>query len=97
MAQSAISVRCAGNASKDTLVRLAITHPRAGELAVTLVAPDGRQYPLLGPDPASVSADVITLVKVDASASPRTGTWRLVIVDTVAGNAGTLVSWYLRP
>ncbi|MDQ1645148.1 MAG: hypothetical protein QOJ50_1332, partial [Cryptosporangiaceae bacterium] len=97
MAQSAISVRCAGNASKDTLVRLAITHPRAGELAVTLVAPDGRQYPLLGPDPASVSANVITLVTVDASASPRTGTWRLVIVDTVAGNAGTLVSWYLRP
>jgi subtilisin family serine protease len=96
-ATSTITVRdCTGKAAAASQVRVEIQHPRSGDLAVTLIAQDGSQYPLLHADPASVRAGITVLMTVDLSAEERAGPWKLRITDTVPGQAGYLIAWHLR-
>jgi hypothetical protein len=87
---------CGGRASTASQVRVHADHPRAGDLAIGLISPDGTVYPLRSPDPASAAGSLTMLVSLDLSAAARDGTWRLAVTDTAAGNAGCVVSWHLR-
>ncbi|MCU1246908.1 MAG: bacillolysin, partial [Acidobacteria bacterium] len=84
-------------------VQIDVRHPSRGDLRIVLVAPDGTQVVLLEPS-LDRGADIRGKFGVDiASAQPldvlfgksAQGTWKLVVIDTLARDAGTLASWNL--
>jgi subtilisin-like proprotein convertase family protein len=82
---------------------LAVQHPAAEELLVTLRAPSGAEATVAVPSgvgaggvetfafPATQGSPLAQLA--DAGVS---GVWRLTLVDAVAGNTGALANWSLR-
>jgi leucyl aminopeptidase len=82
-----------GNAPAATSVSVNITHPRRGDLRIRLVAPDGSGYLLKTPSATDNAANVVATYTVNLSSEPLNGTWKLRVIDTAAGNTGTLDSW----
>jgi leucyl aminopeptidase len=82
-----------GNAPAAASVAVNITHPRRGDLRIRLIAPDGSGYTLKVPSATDNAANVVATYTVNLSTEPLNGTWKLRVVDTVAGNAGTLNTW----
>jgi leucyl aminopeptidase len=85
-----------GNASSNSQVSVNISHPRRGDLRISLVAPDGSNYQLKPSNSSDTAADVVATYAVNLSSEPLNGTWKLRITDTAAGNSGTLNSWSLQ-
>lgn len=87
----------------DVEVEVDVTHPARSELKVSLVGPDATSAVLFDHSPGGSGLSGV----FDTSLAPReplaafvgkqfSGTWRLAIEDSVAGNQGTLNSWKLR-
>jgi subtilisin-like proprotein convertase family protein len=83
------------------LVRVDVEHPSRGDLAMTLVAPDGTSLLLQAPSLDRV-ADVHATFGSDIEPAESlarfngksiAGVWKLVISDTRLGDAGRLLSW----
>ena len=86
---------CTGKASSKTTVRIGIRHPDRGDLALTLIAPDGTAFRLKGSTAGDDVANVRKTYTINASAESRRGTWILRIADRHGGAAGTLESFAL--
>jgi subtilisin-like proprotein convertase family protein len=90
-----------GNVS-SLRVALAIDHPDASQLVVTLTSPDGTRATLVNRDRRAGEAvrEVFGLTAAGDPLSafagrPAEGTWQLTVQDRVAGGAGRLVGWAL--
>ncbi|MEV5881960.1 proprotein convertase P-domain-containing protein, partial [Streptomyces sp. NPDC052020] len=84
-----------GNAPKALPVYVAATHEWLGDLELSLVAPDGKTYPLKSASETEAGGTLRKLYTVDAGASPMVGTWKLRAQDTSEGATGTLTGWSL--
>jgi len=76
---------------------VSLTHPKRGDLRITLTSPLGTVSTLNEPNGitgANLNNWVFTSV-VNWGENPS-GTWSLKVVDTVSGNSGTLTSWSLN-
>ena len=82
-----------GNAPSTSKVSVKITHPQRGDLAITLIAPDGSAYALKGTSKTDSADDVSAVYTVNLSSESPNGTWKLKVQDKFAGNAGTLTAW----
>ncbi len=82
-----------GNAPANTVVNVSVTHPRAGELKVELIAPDTTVYVLKASNISDTSRSIPATYTVDVSAKPLNGDWKLRVTDTAAGNNGVFNSW----
>lgn len=76
-------------------VSVAITHTYRGDLAVTLVAPDGKQAVLHNTTGGSVDDLNLDLDVPSLSGSPAGGEWKLVVQDLARLDTGTLDTWSL--
>jgi len=85
-------------------VRVDIRHQRRGDLAITLVAPDGTQFLLKESSDADRTADVHATFGLDAAPATSlaplvgrsaAGTWTLIVIDRFAEDVGALESWNL--
>ncbi|HEX3110802.1 MAG TPA: proprotein convertase P-domain-containing protein, partial [Thermoanaerobaculia bacterium] len=85
-------------------VRVDIRHQRRGDLAITLVSPDGSEFVLKQTSDADQTADLHATYGLDAApvtsltplvGRPAQGTWTLVVVDKFPGDVGVLESWSL--
>jgi subtilase family protein/proprotein convertase P-domain-containing protein/peptidase inhibitor I9 len=95
-AQSAITVTGrTGQASGALRVAVRIVHPYRGDLAVDLVAPDGRTYRIKTASSFDATANLDVVATVNASASPLAGTWTLKVRDVYAGDTGHIDRWSL--
>ncbi|CRK56674.1 Alkaline serine exoprotease A precursor [Alloactinosynnema sp. L-07] len=83
-----------GNASTLS-VTVNVRHPYRGDLRLSLIAPDGTEYPIKAPDVADPADDVTGTFQVDGSAESANGTWRLRIADVYGFHSGTLDKWSL--
>ncbi len=87
-----------GYAITGGTLNLNITHPNRGDLEITLVAPDAREWRV-----QNVSADTgdNIIANIDfngfANGALATGLWTLRIRDLVGGNVGILNSWKVIP
>src|SRR5262249_55040686 len=88
----------------DVQVTVKITHPRGGDVDLTLVHPDGTAVHLLRPDPSNTSANVDVAYSDEAkpledlrvlNGKPLDGTWKLIVKDLREGEAGRLDFWRL--
>jgi subtilisin-like proprotein convertase family protein/subtilisin family serine protease len=96
VAESPITVGGLGGSAPKTLpVYVDATHEWLGDLEISLVAPDGRTYPLKPTSGTEQGGTLQQLYTVDASASPAGGTWKLRLEDASEGATGTLNSWSL--
>ncbi|GAA0817732.1 S8 family serine peptidase [Spirilliplanes yamanashiensis] len=86
---------CTGTASAAAKVSVAISHSARGNLAIWLVGPGGVTYKLKSASSTDTADNVKATYTVDASGSPRNGTWTLKITDQYSGNIGFLTSWSL--
>ena len=86
----------AGNASGSSRVSLAITHPQRGELAISLVAPDGSSYLLKSASKSDARENMIDNYTVDLSGETLNGTWKLQVQDKFRRNAGSLSNWSIE-
>lgn len=84
-----------GKASAALRIAVRIVHPYRGDLAVDLVAPDGRTYRLKTQSPYDRAANFDAVVTVNASASPLAGQWTLRVRDAYVGDVGHLDRWGL--
>jgi len=82
-----------GNAPSNAQVSVNITHPKRGDLRIRLLAPDGSTYLVKASSSTDSGANVIATYTLNLSNEALSGTWKLRVIDTVAGNAGTLNSW----
>jgi subtilisin-like proprotein convertase family protein len=74
-------------------VSVAIDHPRPADISVRLQHVGGREF-ILVRRPTSVGPAYMRTFTVDGFLGDDvSGTWRLVIVDSVASNVGTLQRW----
>jgi subtilisin-like proprotein convertase family protein len=95
-AQSAIRVTGrTGKASGALRVAVRIVHPYRGDLAVDLVAPDGKTYRIKSATSFDSAANLDVVATVNASASPLAGTWTLKVRDVYAGDTGYIDRWSL--
>ncbi|MBU0858527.1 MAG: proprotein convertase P-domain-containing protein, partial [Alphaproteobacteria bacterium] len=87
---------------EHVLVYLDISHTRAGDLVVTLVAPDGTESVLINrPENGNftgiygISGIMFETMSNAHWGESSQGVWTLRIQDTTGGNSGTLNSWRL--
>ena len=92
---SKISITCLGKASATSVVAVDIKYTYAGDLALSLVAPDGSSYPLRAADQRLAVANIVARYTVNLSTENRVGVWRLRVVDTHRGHVGFVDSWSL--
>jgi subtilisin-like proprotein convertase family protein len=89
---------------EHVLINLDITHDKAGDLIVTLTAPDGTESVLMyhvDNGAFTTAYGVYNGVNFEFSSvahwgESSAGEWTLRIEDTVSGNAGTLNNWSLE-
>jgi subtilisin family serine protease len=86
---------CARNASPTSQVEVHITHTYRGDLVVSLIAPDGTEYPLLNRSGGGTD-DVDQTFPLDLSGEPADGTWTLRVHDAAFLDTGNLNSWTLN-
>ncbi|WP_211276886.1 proprotein convertase P-domain-containing protein, partial [Streptomyces resistomycificus] len=84
-----------GSASAATRVYVDATHDWLGDLEISLVAPDGRTYPLKSTSETEEGGTIQRLFTADAGASPAGGTWKLRAEDASEGATGTINGWSL--
>lgn len=84
-----------GKAPGSLRVAVRILHPFRGDLAVDLIAPDGRSYRIKSASSFDAAADFDVVATVNASASPLAGVWTLQVRDVYAGDTGHLDRWGL--
>jgi subtilisin family serine protease len=84
---------CSGKAAKRTRVEVHITHPRRGDLAIELVAPNGTKRRLKAANRRDKGSGVHTVFYTDMSRANRNGVWKLRIRDTTRGVTGHLDNW----
>lgn len=85
-----------GNAASSSEVGINITHPRRGDLRISLVAPDGSSYLLKAANSGDTAANVVATYSLDLSRESLSGTWKLRITDVATGFSGTLNNWSLH-
>jgi subtilisin family serine protease len=85
----------AGNGSSAAVVKVSARHTDRGDLAVTLIAPDGTQYPLKSATSGDDVANLNAVYTVNLSGKVRAGIWKLRVQDQFAGDIGTLDTWNL--
>ena len=98
--ESPLSVEWPGFISSVAYVRPMITHPRAGDLEIKLVHPDGTEVLLrnANSDTGAYANPFYTIggtvgdLNAFNGKSPY-GSWRLVVKDRATGNVGQLISW----
>lgn len=84
-----------GRASAALRVGVRIVHPFRGDLAVDLIAPDGRTYRIKPASRFDATENLDVVTTVNASLSPLAGTWTLQVRDVYAGDIGHLDRWSL--
>ncbi|RLK59492.1 S8 family serine peptidase [Actinokineospora cianjurensis] len=84
---------CTGNASSTASVEVGIAHPYRGDLAVSLIAPDGTSYPLKASSAGDPAADVRATYTVNLSSEAKNGTWKLSVTDVYRFDTGTIDTW----
>ncbi|HST66720.1 MAG TPA: S8 family serine peptidase [Mycobacteriales bacterium] len=84
-----------GRAPAALRVAVRIVHPFRGDLAVDLIAPDGRSYRVKIASSFDAAQNYDAVTTVNASASPLAGTWILQVRDVYAGDTGHLDRWSL--
>nr|WP_245614160.1 S8 family peptidase [Actinokineospora inagensis] len=84
---------CDGKASATLGVRVDIDHTYTGDLAIDLVGPSGKSYPLKPSGGVGESGGVHQSFTVDASAETANGTWKLSVRDVYQFDVGTLTGW----
>ncbi|MCU0514651.1 MAG: S8 family serine peptidase, partial [Anaerolineae bacterium] len=82
-------------------VRVALPHPRHGDIAAVLVSPAGTRLPLMTRRPAAIQTATANYqntlwLSVAHRGEAALGTWRLELTDNAAGQTGTLTTWELR-
>ncbi|GAA0388019.1 M4 family metallopeptidase [Streptomyces luteireticuli] len=92
---SPIVVTRSGNGPSALKVDVNITHSYRGDLAIDLVAPDGKTWRLKDSDAWDSGADVNETYTVDASAVTANGTWKLQVQDVYSGDSGRIDKWRL--
>jgi subtilisin family serine protease len=86
---------CTGKASATSTVSVDIFHLNRGDLAITLVAPDGSTYTLKRRS-NDTGDDIHAVYTVNLSSETANGTWTLRVRDRRSnGIGGTLDSWTL--
>ena len=105
--ESVLTSTKSGSASRAS-VRVEITHAYPTDLKITLVAPDGKQYPLYPGSKNAAAAtasgkkaprtlgDLRKTFEVNLDTTETKGTWKLKLVDYVTRDSGILESWSLQ-
>jgi subtilisin family serine protease len=94
--ESPITVaNAAGNGSGTAVVKVSARHTDRGDLAVSLIAPDGTPYPLKAATSGDDVANFNAVYTVNLSGEVRAGTWKLRVQDQFAGDTGILDTWNL--
>jgi subtilisin-like proprotein convertase family protein len=94
--QSVVASGCAGMGSAESQVEVHIKHPRRGDLTIMLQAPNSSLWVLKYPSNSDNVANVDVVYLIDLSATPRNGTWYLLVRDSVRKNTGYLDNWTIR-
>src|SRR6185312_16895387 len=76
----------AGTGSSTAVVKVSARHTDRGDLAVTLIAPDGTPYKLKTSATGDDVANLNAVYTVNLSSETRTGTWKLRIQDDYTGD-----------
>ncbi|WP_104482361.1 S8 family serine peptidase [Actinokineospora auranticolor] len=74
-------------------VRVYLDHPRVGDLAIDLIDPTGRVFPLETAGGDDGSGQVRRIYGVSPSGSDRNGPWTLRVADRRPGAVGRLDKW----
>jgi subtilisin family serine protease len=80
-------------------VEVQLDHPALGDLGIELSSPSGTRSVVLNAFNGFGASDGVATLSLASNAffgEASAGTWRLKVVDAVAGNAGRLVGWTLR-
>jgi subtilisin family serine protease len=80
-------------------VEVQLDHPALGDLGIGLTSPSGTRSVLLNAFNGFGSSDGVATLSLASNAffgEAGAGTWRLEVVDAVAGKTGRLVGWTLR-
>ncbi|WP_431899936.1 proprotein convertase P-domain-containing protein [Nonomuraea sp. bgisy101] len=85
----------AGDAPAALRVDARVSHPYRGDLAVELVAPNGRTFPIKAAHSKEDGADLTVATSVDGSGTAADGQWRLRVKDTFDQDHGVLKAWSL--
>lgn len=84
-----------GNAPAALKVDVDIKHTWRGDLAISLVAPDGTMRTLKASSSSDSADNVLATYTVDASSEIANGTWKLQVSDVASGDTGYIDSWSL--
>ncbi|MEU3644466.1 M28 family peptidase [Lentzea sp. NPDC034063] len=94
--ESSIAISgCSTAPSATSTVPVKIVHTYVGDLAVSLVAPDGSTYPLHTNTGGSAD-NIDQTYTVDLSGETANGTWKLRVNDNAANDTGRIDSWSLN-
>jgi len=93
---STLTLACDGTARSNSTVAVNITHTYRGDLAISLIAPDGTSYALKSSSASDSADNVIATYTVNLANETAAGTWTLRIVDAYSGDSGRLNSWTLE-
>jgi hypothetical protein len=80
-------------------VKINLTHPYTGQLAIELTSPSGSKSMLFNPKNIFASSNGLTNFILLSNAfygETSNGNWTLKVVDTNSGNTGTLTNWSIR-
>ncbi|WP_433796164.1 M4 family metallopeptidase [Actinoplanes sp. CA-252034] len=86
---------CAGNASSSSTVEVHIVHTYVGDLAVSLVAPDGSVYSLRARSGGSAD-NIDATYTVNLGGEVADGAWKLRVQDAANLDTGYINSWSLN-
>ncbi len=86
---------CPSAPSATSTVPVKIVHTYIGDLAVTLVAPDGSAYALHSRSGGSAD-NIDQTYTVDLSGETANGTWKLRVNDNAANDVGRIDTWSLN-
>jgi PKD repeat protein len=81
-----------GNGQANTRVNVFLQYPHAGDLQISLVAPDSSVHLLKATSTSTVKLLSASYV-VDLSSIPLNGDWKLRINDTTSADDGVLKEW----
>jgi subtilisin-like proprotein convertase family protein len=85
---------CDGPPSATSAVTVNIRHTYIGDLAVTLLAPDGTGY-VLHNRSGGTTDNISQTYTVDLSSETANGTWTLQVRDAATLDSGALEGWKL--
>ncbi|MGH3859023.1 S8 family serine peptidase [Actinokineospora sp.] len=93
---SPITVPLSGQAAPKVTLSISIKHTCAEDLGISLIAPDGKVYPVKYSGSGNYQCTPLTTAKtytVASVVSPAAGKWQLRVTDYGPGDSGTLDSW----